>query len=56
MRRGKPPSCPAPFTFSLQGPSHKLLPVTYSLAELHPSEKEPSSSAEQLRGWCHTRV
>lgn len=49
MKRGKPPSYPAPLTFSLQGPSHKLLPITYSLAELHPSEKEPSSSAEHLQ-------
>lgn len=50
MKMGKPPSCPAPLTFSLQGLSHELLAITYSLAELHPSEKEPSSSAEQLRG------
>lgn len=43
MKRGKPPSCPAPLTFSLQGPSHKLLQITFSLAELHPSERNPQA-------------
>lgn len=55
MKRWKPPSCPAPLTFSLQGLSHKLLQITAwlncTLQRRKPQAQQSSSRDDATQGY-----